>query len=76
MKLKKLFNDLRRCRHMKGEYRVKPTIRFYINTRSYFFAFLPTIIYEPWIYRHPNSDGVIDIWWLNCHILIGTFEPK
>lgn len=58
---------------MKGEYRIKPTLRFYVDTAHYYFAFLPTVLYLPWVYRHPGGDGVIDVWWLNCHILIGTF---
>lgn len=76
MKLKKLFADLKKCRDSKIKYRVRLTLRFYVDDRRYYFAFLPTIRHLPWIYCYPNIDGVIDIWWLNCHILIGTLEPK
>lgn len=76
MKLKKLFADLKKCRDSKSKYRIKPTLHFDIDDRHYYFALLPTIRILPWIYCYPNSKGFIDIWWLNCHILIGTFEPK
>lgn len=74
MKLKKLFADLKRCKNSRGDCRVKPTIKFYIDTNDYYFAFLPTVLWLPWIYRYPGSEGVVDIWWLNMHILIGTWE--
>ena len=72
MKLKKLFNDRKKCKHLKKDRHVKPTVEFYIDTSNYDFAFLPTVLYIPWVYRMPDSEGVVDIWWLNCHILIGT----
>ena len=76
MKLKKLFADLKRCKKCRSEYRVKPTMEFYVDTTCYDFAFLPTVLYMPWCYRYPDSKGVVDIWWLNMHILIGTWERR
>lgn len=70
----KLFEDLERCKGYKNEYKLIPSLRFYRDTDDYYFSFLPTILWMPWIYRHPNSDGVIDIWWLHLHILIGKWE--
>jgi hypothetical protein len=74
--MSKLFKDLKKCKYMRNRYVIKPTIKFHIDTRHYYFSFLPTILYLPWVYRHPNSEGVIDIWWLHFHILIGTWEDK
>lgn len=70
----KLFEDLKRLKSHRKEYRIKPFIEFRVDKEDYFFSFLPTILYIPWIYRHPNSIGVIDIWWLHFHILIGKWE--
>lgn len=74
MKLKKLFEDLKRCKDMRKDYRLKMTIRFDVDTYDYYFAFLPTVLFLPWVYRTRYRDGVIDIWWLNMHILIGRWE--
>ena len=70
--MQKLFKDLKDCKHMRKDYKTKPYIEFYAD-KQYYFALLPTILYEPWVYRYPNSTGVIDIWWLHFHILIGKF---
>lgn len=70
----KLFDDLKKCKHLRKDYKIKPTIRFYIDRRRYRFSFVPTIVCMPWIYLYPNCDGVIDIWWLHFHILIGKLE--
>ena len=76
MKLKKLFKKLRDCKKYKYEYRVKPSIKFSVDDTYYYFSLIPTITFMPWICRWPNIEGVVDIWWLNVHILIGTFEMK
>ena len=70
----KLIEDFKMCKGHRKEYRIKPTIKFRADTENYHFSFLPTILYLPWIYRYPNSIGIIDIWWLHFHILIGTWE--
>lgn len=70
----KLFKDLKSCKEHRKEYRIKPTIEFYVDKDHYLFSFLPTILWHPWVYRYPNSEGVIDIWWLHFHILIGKWE--
>jgi len=70
----KLFEDLKKCKYMRKEYRIKPAIEFRIDKENYYFSFLPTILYMPWVYRYPNSAGVIDIWFLHFHILIGKWE--
>lgn len=74
MKLKKLFEDLKRCKPIRKNYRLKMTVRFEVDTHDYYFAFLPTVLFLPWPYRSTTADGVIDIWWLNMHILIGRWE--
>ena len=70
----KLIEDFKMCKGHRKEYRLKPSIKFMADKEYYHFSFIPTILYEPWIYRYPNSVGIIDIWWLHFHILIGTWE--
>lgn len=70
----KLIDDLKKCKGHRKEYRIKPTIKFYADKEDYYFSFIPTILWMPWVYRHPHSIGIIDIWWLHFHILIGTWE--
>lgn len=70
----KLFDDLKECKGNRNEYRIKPIIKFKVDKENYYFSFLPTILWMPWIYRYPNTIGVIDIWWLNFHIFIGKWE--
>lgn len=72
----KLFEDLKRCKYMKKDYILKPAIKFEIDTYHYYFAFLPTVLFLPWCYRRAGCKGVVDIWWLNFHIAIGTWEYK
>lgn len=70
----KLIEDYKLCKRSGNNYRVRPSIDFRVDTYRYRFAFIPTITYVPWMYRHPNTRGFIDIWWLNFHIAIGKFE--
>ena len=70
----KLIKDLKKCKSDRKGYRIKPTIKFRVDKNHYSFSFLPTILWCPWIYRYPNCVGVVDIWWLNFHILIGKWE--
>lgn len=69
----KLFEDLKKCKDGRKEYKIEPTIRFFVD-KEYQFSFFPTVLWMPWVYRYLNYDGVIDIWWLNLHILIGTWK--
>ena len=71
--MKKLFNDLKKCRKNRNQYRIKPYFKIQIDRHDYFFSFLPTVLWMPWVYRHPNCVGVVDIWWFNLHILIGKW---
>ena len=73
-RLKMLLSSLKRHKPHRKRYRIKPTIRFHIDDEDFGFAFLPTIAWMPWIFRHPGEDGVVTIWWLNFYILIGTWE--
>ena len=70
----KLVEDLKSCKNDRKKYRIKPTIKFYVDKQHYYFAFFPTVLWMPWVYRYPNINGVIDIWWLHFHILIGKWE--
>lgn len=69
----KLFEDLKSCKGNRKNYRIKPFFKFYAD-KNYLYSFFPTIIWTPWVYRHPNTEAVVDIWWLNLHILIGKWE--
>ena len=76
MKREGLLTKLRKCKPQRDKYYIKPTINFKVDTHDYYMAFLPTILWCPWIFRYPNSRGIVDIWWLHFHILIGTWVPK
>ena len=69
----KLIKDSIRLKEQRKEYKIKPTIKFYIDNNSYIFSFFPTIEWQPWIYRYLNCS-IVDIWWLHFHILIGTWK--
>ena len=69
-----LFKKLKRCKKDRKKYRIKPIVGIEIDKTDYMFSFLPTIIWCPWIYRYPNSVGVVDIWWLHFHIYFGRWE--
>lgn len=70
----KLIKDLKNCKGYRKQYRIKSYIKFYRDKENYYFSMLPTILWMPWVYRYPNSTGVLDIWWLHFHILIGKWE--
>lgn len=72
---KKLFKDLKSCKHMRGDYQIKPKIRFIIDTNKFRCFFLPTILAVPWVYRYPKSC-VVEIMWLHFRICIGEFTHK
>ena len=69
----KLIKDSIRLKESRKEYRIKPIVKFYVDNNI--FSFIPTVVWQPWIYRYINSS-VVDIWWLHFHILIGTWEYK
>lgn len=69
----KLIEDFKMCKGNRKKYRVLPFIEFRRDTESYLFSFFPTILWCPWVYRYPNCVGVVDIWWLHFHILIGKW---
>lgn len=69
-----LIKSFKECKKYRKDYKIKPSIRFEIDTYHYCFSFLPTIVWCPWICRPQNTDGIIDIWWFNFHILIGYWE--
>ena len=68
-----LFKKLKELKPYRKEYRIKPAVKFEVDTHYYCFSFLPTIMWCPWIYRH-NAFYVVDIWWLHFHILFGKWE--
>ena len=70
----KLINDLKMCKGDRKKYRINPIFGIEIDTRNYLFSLLPTVLWSPWIYRYPNSIGVVDVWWLHIHIWFGKWE--
>ena len=75
MKLKKMFESLKRCKPHRKEYFIKWDVTFNVDNSYYLFALLPTILWEPWSFRYPESP-IISIMWLNCTIAIGTWKNK
>lgn len=77
MPLKKLFNDLKECRHIRHDYKILPKIKVKVDTKRFRCFILPTILYVPWVYRHPDIGcGVLEIMWLNFTIDIGEWVTK
>lgn len=72
--MKRLIEGLKMCKNDRNKYRINPVFGFEVDRNNYLFSFLPTIIWCPWIYRYPNSVGVVDIWWLYFHIYFGKWE--
>ena len=69
----KLFEELKECRKNRENYKIEFAIKFIIDNTDYCMSFIPTILWQPWIYRYPNEVGIIDIWWFNFHISIGKW---
>lgn len=72
MKLKKLFKDLKELRKHRKDYKIKWNLRFMVDDSNYVMALLPTIIFQPWVYRNPGQ-GVIYIQWFHMVLVIGEF---
>ena len=72
--LRKLIKQLREFSPRRNNYYIEWTIKF-ITDDEYLLALIPTIQFEPWIYRSPNCP-VIDVTWMHKHILIGTWRSK
>ena len=72
--LVKLVKQLRAFASRRNDYYIEWTIKF-VADNEYLFALIPTIQFEPWIYRHVRFP-VIDITWMHWHILIGTWRRK
>jgi hypothetical protein len=75
MKLKRMFESLKNCKEDRKNYVIDWNVTFNVDDHYYLFAFLPTILWEPWPFRYPNSP-IISIMWLNCTIAIGTWKNK
>ena len=69
----KLIKDLWRLREGRKEYRINPKFIFRWDRRDYMFAFIPTIVWVPWICRY-NGCYVVEFWWLNFNIGFGKWE--
>lgn len=74
--IKKLVDDCTRLKelHRRSSYNER-VVKFEIDTSDYCMSFLPTVCYIPYPYRYPNT-GVIDIWWLHMHLVIGIQRNK
>lgn len=73
MHLKKMFKDIKRCKG-NNDWRIKWDVKFLIDD-DFLFALLPTILFQPSIYRYPGTS-IIDIWWLNMHLVFGEWMRK
>jgi hypothetical protein len=71
--LKKLYKKHKTCKQYRNSRRIRPMFNITIDDSFYAFSFLPTIIWQPWMFRYNNSC-IIDITWLNIHISIGKWE--
>ena len=69
----KLIKQLWELRGQRKEYRINPKFVFRWDRNDYMFAFLPTIVWVPWICRH-TGFYVIEFWWLNFNIGFGKWE--
>lgn len=68
-----LFKDLRKCRKYRKNYYIKPDVKVVLDNRL--FVLLPTIMVQPWVYRHPDSY-VFELRWLGVRVGIGLFLYK
>lgn len=75
MKLKKLFESLKRCKGHRKDYKIKWEVKFEVDDSNYIFSLLPTMVFVPWPYRYLR-ETIMDIMWLNCHITIGKWMSK
>jgi len=75
MRLKKLFRSFRDCKPEREKYCIEPKITFEVDTYSYIFSFLPTIVFVPWTYRYTGS-APLSITWLNMSICFGIWRRK
>ena len=67
-----LFKRLKKLKEVRKEYKIKPIIKFTVDKSHYLFSFLPTVMWQPWIYRYLHTY-VVDIQWLHFHIVIGEW---
>lgn len=76
MSIKELFKKLKTRRAERKNYKIESYCQLVMDTEDYCLAFIPTIIWQPWVCRESNIRGVVDIWWLNVHLLIGKWTLK
>ena len=60
---------------MREDYRIKPRMKAIIDKEYCLFSLIPTVIWQPWKYRYPNTY-VVDIHWLIFHLCFGFWERK
>lgn len=75
MGLKKLFKVLKRNKEYRKDWRIKWKFDRITNTLDYTFFLLPTIVWCPWIHRHPG-EHIIEIVWLNFAVGIGEWSRR
>ena len=75
MKLKKLFDVLKRCKPDRKDYYIEPKIFFEVDDSNFSFFLLPTVMFVPWPYRYKGMC-CIEMMWLNLHIGIGIWKSK
>ena len=72
----KLIDAFKKRRKRRKEYKIKPMFKFVVDTEHYDISILPTIFWQPWRYRDPYIGCIIEIWWLNFHILMGEWTVR
>lgn len=76
MKLKKLIRKYKLFKNIPhDDYYIDWNVKFEVDDNDYLFTILPTVVWQPFMLRYPNT-AVLDIWWLNIHIIIGTWMRK
>ena len=75
MKLKKLFEDLKRTHYLRKDYYIQPKVSVAIDDRHFRFFLLPTITFVPFPYIWTGSC-CLEIAWLNIHICFGVWRTK
>lgn len=73
--MKKMFEELRTCRDERKKYRIRNKFQFRFDRNNYMLYILPTVTFQPWLYR-PLKSFVIVFRWLHIRIAYGLWERR
>ena len=71
----KLIKDLKDLKKNRKNWVIKPSVKAVMDTDDYITCLFPTIVFQPWIYRSPNSY-VVELWWLNFYVGFVRWERR